>query len=81
MAGGISGFRAVLADRGAGGVECLGVKMAVHPQQRVSLPTCQSHDSVRKTKSVRETVPDSWKLTRQQQAFIDSFSEEDKKKQ
>ncbi|CBG88484.1 hypothetical protein [Citrobacter rodentium] len=55
--------------------------MAVHPQQRVSLPTCQSHDSVRKTKSVRETVPDSWKLTRQQQAFIDSFSEEDKKKQ
>lgn len=56
--------------------------MRVRGQQHTSLPTCQPCDNTRKSKSVRvKTSPENWKLTQQQQAFIDSFAEDDKRKQ
>ncbi|WP_176504236.1 hypothetical protein [Enterobacter sp. CC120223-11] len=44
-------------------------------------PTCQSHDKLKASKKGAVTsVPASWKLTTQQQAFIDSFADTDEKK-
>jgi hypothetical protein len=43
---------------------------------------CQLHDTPAKAKKKPVTsIPASWKLTPQQQAFIDAFSEDDFKKQ
>jgi hypothetical protein len=49
--------------------------------QRVSVkPTCQSNDKPQTHKKGAVTVPASWKLTTQQQSFIDSFAVDDNKK-
>ncbi|HEX4502364.1 MAG TPA: hypothetical protein VH187_14595 [Scandinavium sp.] len=49
--------------------------------QHVSVkPTCQSNDKPQTHTKGQVTVPASWKLTPQQQSFIDSFAvAEDKK--
>ncbi|WP_336220195.1 hypothetical protein [Citrobacter amalonaticus] len=56
--------------------------MAVHEQQQTSPPTCQPCDSSGEEKIARvKTTPESWKLTQQQQAFIDLFNEDEQPKQ
>ncbi|MDH6162032.1 hypothetical protein [Leclercia adecarboxylata] len=43
---------------------------------------CQQRDTRRKVrKAVTDHIPVSWTLSPQQQAFIDSFAEDDTKKQ
>lgn len=47
---------------------------------------CQLHDTPQKAKAKAKTktvtsIPACWKLTPQQQAFIDAFAEDDIKKQ
>ena len=83
MACGFPGLSVVLGRDCAVDLECLGVKMVVHDSQQTSLPTCHSGDTVRKTNkdACVKTVPESWKLTQQQQAFIESFDEDDQQKQ
>lgn len=56
--------------------------MVVHEPQQTVLPTCQPGDNEQETQSeCAKTIPESWKLTQQQQAFIDLFSEDDQPKQ
>nr|WP_252869593.1 hypothetical protein [Citrobacter sp. MGH 55] len=57
--------------------------MEIHDPQQTSLPTCHSGDTVRETKkgACVKTVPKSWKLTQQQQKFIELFDEDDQQKQ
>ncbi|MDM2737906.1 hypothetical protein OGY35_21325 [Citrobacter sp. Ct235] len=57
--------------------------MVVHDSQQTSLPTCHSGDTVRETKkgACVKTVPENWKLTQQQQAFIALFDEDEQQKQ
>ncbi|WP_330981893.1 MULTISPECIES: hypothetical protein [Enterobacterales] len=43
-------------------------------------PVCQSNDKPQTRKKGPVTVPVSWKLTSQQQAFIDSFADDEDKK-
>jgi len=62
-------------------LEILGVKMTVSAQGLPVKPTCPSHDKLKANKKGAVTsVPASWKLTAQQQAFIDSFADSDDKK-
>lgn len=82
MACGLPGLSAVLARGCAADLECMGVEMAVHEQQQTSPPTCQPCDSSGEEKIARvKTTPESWKLTQQQQAFIDLFNEDEQPKQ
>lgn len=44
-------------------------------------PVCQPNDKAKaQKKGAASQVPASWKLTAQQQAFIDSFTDDDKKR-
>lgn len=54
--------------------------MAVSGQNVSVKPTCQSSDKPPVRKKGKTAVPESWKLTAQQQAFIDSFDDDDAKK-
>jgi hypothetical protein len=83
MACGFPGLSAVLGRDRTVDLECLGVKMVVHDPQQTSLPTCHSGDTVRETKNGAcvKTVPESWKLTQQQQKFIELFDKDDQQKQ
>ncbi|QMI05314.1 hypothetical protein [Citrobacter sp. RHB25-C09] len=56
--------------------------MVVQEQQQRVLAPCQPCDAVPESQKVRKnTVPESWKLTQQQQAFIDLFAEDESRKQ
>ncbi|ELJ5855945.1 hypothetical protein RS425_004367 [Enterobacter kobei] len=56
--------------------------MAVTVRTETVKQMCQRHDTVHKGRKTRATVvPASWKLTPQQQAFIDVFAEDEPKKQ
>lgn len=83
MACGFPGLSAVLGRDCTAYLECLGVKMVVHDSQQTSLPTCHSDDRVRETKkgACVKTVPEAWKLTQPQQAFIALFDVDDEQKQ
>jgi hypothetical protein len=54
--------------------------MVVSGQSVSVKPTCQSNDKPQSRKKPTATVPASWKLTTQQQDFIDSFADADNKK-
>lgn len=83
MACGFPGLSAVLGRDCTVDLESLGVDMVVHDSQQTSLPTCHSGDTVRESKKGEcvKTVPESWKLTQRQQAFIELFDEDDQQKQ
>lgn len=83
MACGFPGLSAVLGRDCTVDLECLGVNMVVHDSQQTSLPTCHSGDTVRETKkgACVKTVPENWKLTQQQQAFIALFDEAEDEQQ
>ncbi|WP_197090526.1 MULTISPECIES: hypothetical protein [Leclercia] len=56
--------------------------MTVQGRSEAVKPMCQQRDTRRKVrKEVTSQVPASWTLSPQQQAFIDSFAEDDAKKQ
>ncbi|MBW4193693.1 hypothetical protein JW309_15505 [Enterobacter bugandensis] len=56
--------------------------MAVMVRTETAKRMCQHHDTVHKGRKAPATaVPASWKLTPQQQAFIDVFAEDEPKKQ
>ena len=64
------------------GLEMLGLNMAVTVRSETLKPVCQHRDNGHKArKAPATTVPASWKLTAQQQAFIDVFAEDEPKKQ
>ena len=64
------------------GLEILGLNMAVTVRTETVKQMCQRHDTVHKGRKAPATVvPASWKLTPQQQAFIDVFAEDEPKKQ
>ncbi|WP_156107035.1 hypothetical protein [Cedecea neteri] len=53
-------------------------------RDRASAPKVVARNSGKPRKDVKKeesTPPEGWKLTKQQQAFIDLFSEDDSKKQ
>jgi len=70
-------------DRGGvTGLEILGLTMTVQGRSEAVKPMCQQRDTRRKVrKEVTSQVPASWTLSPQQQAFLDSFAEDDAKKQ
>jgi hypothetical protein len=79
---GVFGFSLVLAGRGAGCLEILGVAMSTRdrvPSQKVVARNSGKPQKVEKKSE--NTAPEGWELTTQQQAFIDLFSEDDSKKQ
>lgn len=56
----------------------MAVQMRIEPVKKM----CQPGDSSAKARKEPETnVPASWKLSAQQQAFIDIFAEDEPKKQ
>ncbi|WP_187371631.1 hypothetical protein [Phytobacter massiliensis] len=56
--------------------------MAVSARTDAGKRLCQRHDAPQKAKPQAATsVPASWKLTPQQQAFIDAFAEDEAAKQ
>lgn len=56
--------------------------MAVHMSTEPVKKMCQPGDNGHKArKEPVTTVPASWKLSAQQQAFIDTFAEDEPKKQ
>ncbi|WP_253377287.1 hypothetical protein [unidentified bacterial endosymbiont] len=56
--------------------------MAVTLRSESVKKMCQHHDTAHKARKAPATaVPASWKLTAQQQAFIDVFAEDEPKKQ
>lgn len=56
--------------------------MTVQGRSEAVKPMCQQRDTRRKVrKAVTDHIPVSWTLSPQQQAFIDSFAEDDTKKQ
>ncbi|KFC09899.1 hypothetical protein GTGU_00746 [Trabulsiella guamensis ATCC 49490] len=55
--------------------------MVVSGQFQSVKPMCKSDDKVKASAKVRSTIPPSWKLTPQQQSFIDAFAEDESKKQ
>jgi len=64
------------------GLEILGLNMAVTVRAETVKQMRQHRDNGRKTrKTPATTVPESWTLTPQQQAFIDVFAEDEPKKQ
>lgn len=50
-------------------------------QTSTTSAVCQSGDKLQAKKKVTTSVPASWKLTQQQQAFIDAFAEQPEKKE
>lgn len=79
---GVFGFSLVLAGCGAGCLAFLGVAMST--RDRASAPKVVARNSGKPRKDVKKeenTPPEGWTLTKQQQAFIDLFSEDDSKKQ
>jgi len=71
-----------LGRGGITGLEILGLKMTVQGRSEAVKPMCQQQDTRRKArKAVTVHIPASWTLSPQQQAFIDSFAEDDTKKQ
>ncbi|MCT4706321.1 hypothetical protein MUA03_10455 [Enterobacteriaceae bacterium H16N7] len=63
----------------------LELNMVTHGQVRQAKAVCQPDDNAvqtpKGTKSVKIAAPESWKLSKQQQEFIDLFSADDHKKQ
>lgn len=56
--------------------------MVSQEHQQPSTPARQPRDSVKEARSECVTnIPESWKLTQQQQAFIGSFAEDEQQKQ
>ena len=56
--------------------------MVVQEQHQESSPLCQLSDNEMETKrECSVVIPDDWKLTSQQQAFIEMFAEDDQQKQ
>ncbi|MEG5548216.1 hypothetical protein UXO11_01275 [Enterobacter wuhouensis] len=56
--------------------------MAFTARTEMTKPMCQPRDNGHKARKAPATsVPASWKLTPQQQAFIDVFAEDEPKKQ
>ncbi|EFB2837534.1 protein YciX [Escherichia marmotae] len=56
--------------------------MVVQEQHQGSSPLCQHSDNEMETKrECSVVIPDDWKLTSQQQAFIEMFAEDDQQKQ
>jgi hypothetical protein len=71
-----------LGGGGVTGLEILGINMAALLQVERVKKLCRPCDDNRKVSKVLATsVPTSWKLTAQQQAFIDMFAEDEPKKQ
>jgi len=60
----------------------MGLKMSVQERLSSVRKVCHSRDTQEKSESEpKKGVPASWKLSTQQQAFIDLFAEPDHKKQ
>lgn len=79
---GVFGVSLVLAGCGAGCLAFLGVAMST--RDRVPAPKVVARTSGKPRKEVKKeenTSSEGWALTKQQQAFIDLFSEDDSKKQ
>jgi hypothetical protein len=55
--------------------------MAAHGQAVQAKKVCQKKDRPIQEHTAGKTTPASWKLTDQQQAFIEMFSADDHKKQ
>jgi len=71
-----------LGRGGVSGLEILGLIMAVQGRSEAVKPVCQQRDTRRKVRNdATGNVPASWKLSPQQQAFIDLFAEDEAKKQ
>jgi hypothetical protein len=70
-----------LGGCGVAHLEILGLNMVVSGQNVSVKPTCQSNDKPKRARKGKVAVPDSWKLTPQQQNFIDSFSADNDKKE
>jgi hypothetical protein len=85
MACGLCGFRPVLAGGRAGGLALLELNMVTHGQVQQSNPVCQQDDNAIQTqkgaKNAKNVSPERWKLSKQQQDFIDLFAADDHKKQ
>ncbi|MBL5931072.1 hypothetical protein I7V30_04070 [Lelliottia amnigena] len=56
----------------------MATQMRIEPVKKLCQP-CDSKLAARKEPTT--SVPDSWKLSAQQQAFIDTFAEDEPKKQ
>ena len=56
--------------------------MVVQEQHQIALPLSQHSDNETETKrECSVVIPDGWKLTSQQQAFIVMFAEDEQQKQ
>ncbi|WP_216089103.1 hypothetical protein, partial [Shigella flexneri] len=74
--------RLVLGGCCSPGLEILGLNMAVTVRTASVKQMCQHRDNGHRGRKAPATVvPASWKLTPQQQAFIDVFAEDEPKKQ
>jgi hypothetical protein len=79
---GVFGVSLVLAGRGAGCLEILGVAMSTRDRVPAPKVVARTRGKTRKeVKKEESTSTEGWVLTKQQQAFIDLFSEDDSKKQ
>jgi len=56
----------------------MATQMRIEPVKKMCQPGDNSSSAI---KEPTTTVPDSWKLSAQQQAFIDTFAEDEPKKQ
>ena len=63
-------------------MESVGITMVVQEQHQESSPLCQHSDNEMEAKrECSVVIPDDWKLTSQQQAFIEMFAEDDQQEQ
>jgi len=63
-------------------VEILGLSMVISGQFSTVKPVCQLRDKPLNAKNDTEVrIPEEWELTPQQRAFIETFAEDEPKKQ
>lgn len=77
----VSWLRAVLGGDCAGGLEILGLVMATSERVKPKKPRPPAAKKPSKDNENKVAIPEEWRLTQEQQDFIDLFNQDENKPQ